>query len=69
MDDIEIVVTKADGMKCPRCWKVTGAGRFNFDGLCDPCAHLLIERFPDHESVPHIQQAYADQRARWVVKG
>jgi hypothetical protein len=64
---MNIIVTKAEGVKCQRCWKVTGEGRFNFDGLCDPCCHVLLEDYADHESVPFIQAAYAEQRRSFCV--
>ena len=64
---MKILVTKAEGVKCPRCWKMTGEGRYNFDGLCDPCQAVILADFPQHESVPSIQAAKAEQRRRWCV--
>ncbi len=58
-------VYDAEGVKCPRCKKTTAAGRFNFDGLCDRCQELILEHFPDHESVPFIKASLEAQRARW----
>ena len=48
--------------KCPRCWRYTGEGRFNFDGLCDRCCAVILADYPEHPSVLHIQAAYARQR-------
>ena len=66
MDDCTVTVSKAEGVKCPRCWKVTGEGRFNFDGLCDACCTVLVHAYPEHEAVPLILQSYFDQHCRWV---
>jgi len=67
MNGVSITVTKAPGVKCPRCWHVTGEGRFNFDGLCDKCCDVLCHDHPHHESVPLIQASRAAQRAVWNV--
>lgn len=64
-DDLGVLVTKARGGKCPRCWKFTGEGRFNFDGLCDPCQQVIVLDYPDHESVQGIQAALAKQREQF----
>lgn len=64
---LHIEVAHAEGVKCPRCWKHTGEGRFNFDGLCDVCCDVILKDFPDHESVPHILASKADQRKRWGI--
>ena len=64
---MKIVVTKAEGVKCPRCWKMTGEGRFNFEGLCDPCQTVILADHPTHESVTHILAAKAEQRRRFCV--
>ncbi len=34
-DDIEVIVHKADGEKCPRCWRVVPVAPES--GLCDRC--------------------------------
>ena len=62
-----VAITKAPGVKCPRCWRVTGEGRWNFDGLCDRCCDVLLLGHPTHPSVPFIQAAYATQRVRWSI--
>ena len=64
---IESLKGHPDYTKCPRCWRYTGEGRMNFDGLCDPCCHVLLDEYPDHAAVPQIHAAYAMQRARWGV--
>ena len=53
--------------KCPRCWRYTGEGRMNFDGLCDPCCRVLVTDYPGHVAPPQIEAAYAAQRRRWGV--
>ena len=43
-------------LRCPRCYghhSVHG----NFDNLCDRCQQIILEHYPNHESVPHIIQA------------
>lgn len=66
-DEIEIHVSRVEGVKCPRCWRITGAGRFNFDGLCDRCQDVILLDFPDHESVPGILAAKAEQRKQFGI--
>ena len=63
-DDIVLTGRKHPGVKCPRCWKRTGEGRLNFDGLCDACCEVTRDDYPAHESVPGIRAAYAAQRAQ-----
>lgn len=46
--------------ECPRC-KQHHSIRGNFDDLCDSCQQTILEHFPNHESVPHIQAALS----RW----
>jgi len=41
MEGVEVVVQRAEGVKCPRCWHYTGEGRFNMDNLCDRCYLVL----------------------------
>jgi hypothetical protein len=43
-----------DYTKCPRCWHYTHEGLHNHDGLCDRCCRVLIDHYPNHESVAHI---------------
>jgi hypothetical protein len=66
MEGIQVQVEHAEGVKCPRCWKWTGAGRFNFDGLCDACCGVLLEDYPEHEAVPGIHAAQQRQREKWL---
>lgn len=54
-DGLRVSVARADGVKCPRCWRYTGEGRFNFDGLCDRCCQVLWTHHPAHESIPFIR--------------
>ncbi len=51
---MHITITKHKGVKCPRCWKYTGEGRFNFDGLCDMCCDVLLNDYPEHEASKQI---------------
>ena len=55
-------------VKCPRCWKWTAEGRFNYDNLCDRCCQVLVSDHPQHESVPHILAAFKVQAERWGTK-
>lgn len=50
-----------DYIKCPRCWHYTHEGLHNHEGLCDRCCNVLLEAWPDHESIPHIKQ----RREEW----
>jgi len=52
MSDYEVKVTKHDGVKCPRCWIYTYS--MNYNSLCNRCVAVLLEGFPNHESIPHI---------------
>lgn len=58
---IDISVTKTTDPKCPRCYRHTPEGRFNYDSLCDRCCDVLISHFPDHWSVPNIKDVRAKQ--------
>ena len=49
---------RGQAVKCPRCWQWTIVGRWNFDGLCDRCCHVIRKDYPQHESVPFIRAAY-----------
>lgn len=60
-----VTVSKAEGAKCPRCWRVTGEGRYNFDGLCDRCCGALCADYPTHPAVPGIVSAYVQQHRHW----
>lgn len=63
LDDIE------GGIKCPRCYRRTGEGHFNFDGLCDRCCRAILSDFPDHWSVAGIKEAFAKQKTMWKRQG
>lgn len=43
-----------DYTKCPRCWHYTHEGLHNHDSLCDRCCRVLIDHYPNHESVARI---------------
>jgi hypothetical protein len=43
---MEIKVERADGLKCPRCWKYHGIQE-NYQGICDRCAEAIITSDPD----------------------
>lgn len=64
--DLNIQVTQADGVKCPRCWKIHPV-RVNFDNLCDRCVDAILKDHPTHESVPHIKAALKAQQERWGI--
>ena len=64
MTNPEVVVTTSAGVKCPRCWHYHYVS-YNFDYLCDRCCYVILENFPDHESVAEILEAYRQQRIRW----
>lgn len=49
-----------DYTKCPRCRHYTHEGLHNYDGLCDRCCNVIVNTWPDHESVPHIKQRWAE---------
>jgi hypothetical protein len=51
----EIVVTRTIHPKCPRCYRHTPEGHFNFDHLCDRCCTVILDLFPNHWSVPDIK--------------
>ncbi len=42
---MEIVVEKAEGLKCPRCWRFWGISE-NPEGICDRCAEALLNSTP-----------------------
>ena len=57
-DRFAISVTKTKGAKCPRCYRYTREGHFNFAYLCDRCAQVVVTHFPDHPACPDIRAAY-----------
>ncbi len=64
--ELVVQATRAAGAKCPRCG-LFHLMALNFDNLCDRCCHVLVDDFPDHESVPGIKESYAAQRTKWNV--
>ncbi len=43
--DLRVVVTKADGVKCERCWRIVPSVTHDAerDGLCERCVDALAE--------------------------
>ncbi len=58
-----VKVERTTHPKCPRCYRHTPEGRWNFDSLCDRCCTVLLDKFPDHWSIPHIREAVRAFRA------
>ena len=58
---MNITIIKHDGVKCPRCYRYTGEGRFNFDGLCDRCCDVLVQDYPEHEATVALKA-----HGRWI---
>lgn len=52
--------------KCPRCWKYHSCSG-NYMVLCDGCCRALMEGWPDHECIPYIRQAYAEQYRKFKL--
>jgi hypothetical protein len=44
--NLEIKVERAEGHKCPRCWKYHGIPT-NYQGICDLCARAILESTAD----------------------
>jgi hypothetical protein len=42
---MEVKVERAEGLKCPRCWKYHGIQE-NYQGICDRCAEAIITSDP-----------------------
>ena len=42
-DDIQVVVEKAPGVKCARCWRFVAGVRTEpeWEGICDRCRYAL----------------------------
>lgn len=66
--NIDIISLRDDSnyCKCPRCWKYH-ACKENFDGLCDKCCHVLLECYPEHESIQFIKESYNKQRTKYLI--
>jgi phage FluMu protein Com len=43
---MKVTVERAEGHKCPRCWKYHGIPE-NYQGICDFCARALLEADPE----------------------
>jgi len=56
-----------DYCQCPRCWKFHHVFE-NFDSLCDRCINVILDDFPNHESVPFIKVALEKQRKKYTVQ-
>jgi hypothetical protein len=66
MSDLQIHVEKADGVKCPRCWKYQGIPS-NYQGICDPCVKAILDSTADdylHNRKP--EQTEDDFRAAFA---
>jgi hypothetical protein len=42
---LQIKVERAEGVKCPRCWKYQGIPE-NYQGICDACVQTILETDP-----------------------
>lgn len=62
-DQYTVMVAKAPGEKCPRCWMYRYT--MNFDNLCNKCVAVILKDHPDHPSVPYI---LADLKQRGLTK-
>lgn len=67
--DVRVTALRDDPnyVKCPRCW-IYHSIKDNYDCLCDRCCRVLVDAFPNHESVPHIKASYEAQRMRYSKK-
>lgn len=57
-----VSVSASTGIKCPRCWQYHTV-RVNYDGLCDRCLRLIVERFPN--DYPEAVENWEMQKAKW----
>ena len=46
IENLEINIQHAPGLKCPRCWKYTINAHYPTD-LCQRCLNVLKENYPD----------------------
>jgi len=56
---VGVVVTKSDGVKCPRCWKYWGIPE-NYQGCCDVCISSLLEGMDDWVAAGQFTREEAD---------
>lgn len=63
--DSVVVVTRSEGVKCPRCWHYHGV-RENHDSLCDRCCLVLIDRFPDFDETPKVKASLEAQKEKYA---
>lgn len=47
MSKMDVAVERTTGVKCPRCYRYTNEGHFNFESLCDRCCTILLKGFPE----------------------
>jgi hypothetical protein len=68
---LTVIVERADGLKCPRCWRFFGI-RDNPQGLCDRCCGVLLQSKADEFGVDAVLYAelldqIRDSRKRQVA--
>lgn len=61
-----VLVTVSAGNKCPRCWNYHHID--NYDHLCDKCQDVILNDYPDHESIPHIKANIQDQLKKYCAR-
>lgn len=55
------LVNNPDYVKCPRCRKYRHISTdINFDNLCDYCTEVLVDNYPEHESVIEIKRVWLE---------
>ena len=65
--DLQIKVEKAEGHKCPRCWKYNGIPS-NYQGICDSCAKAILDSTADDFLVNRRpEQTEDDFRAGFAI--
>ena len=65
---VQSLMSDPDYTKCPRCWHYTHEGLHNHDGLCDRCCRVLVDAWPDHESVPYIKEKWSGHEQRPMAR-
>jgi hypothetical protein len=43
---LKITIERAEGRKCPRCWKYDGIPE-NYQGICDACVRAVLDSDPE----------------------